>query len=62
MLKKVTTIITIIFCVLTMNVFAQSAEEAYDLYQQGIKAVGEKDYEAAIKDLTASLTMYETIT
>ena len=62
MLKKVTTIITISFCVLTMNVFAQSAEEAYDLYQQGIKAVGEKNYEAAIKDLTASLTMYEAIT
>jgi tetratricopeptide (TPR) repeat protein len=62
MFKKVTAIFTIIFCVLTMNVFAQSAEEAYDLYLIGVKAVEAKDYEAAIKDLTASLKMYEGIT
>jgi len=61
MFKKVTTIFTIIFCAWTMNVAAQSAEEAYDLYQKGIRAVEAKDYEAAINNLVASLNMYEGI-
>ena len=60
--RKVTTIFTIIFCAWTMNVAAQSAEEAYDLYQKGIKAAEARDYEAAIKELTASLSMYDGIT
>ncbi|MCL2040846.1 MAG: tetratricopeptide repeat protein [Bacteroidales bacterium] len=59
MFKKVTTIFTIIFYACALNVAAQSAEEAYELYQNGIKAVETKDYETAINELSASLTMYE---
>ena len=62
MFKKVATIFTIIFCACALNVAAQSAEEAYELYQNGIKAVETKDYETAINELSASLTMYEKMT
>ena len=61
-ISKVTAIITIFVCVSAMNVAAQSAEEVYDLYQKGMKAIESKDYEAAINDLTASLNMYGKIT
>jgi tetratricopeptide (TPR) repeat protein len=62
LLKRVATTITIILCVSAMNVAAQSAEEVYELYQKGMKAIEAKDYETAINDLTASLTMYGKIT
>jgi len=62
LMNKVTAIITIILCVSAMDVAAQSAEEVYDLYQQGLKSLETKDYETAIKNLTASLNAYEKIT
>ena len=60
MLKKVTTIFTIIFCALAFHATAQTPEEvSYNLYLKGIRAVEDKNYEDAIKDLTAAFNMYE---
>ena len=52
----------IIFCASAINVAAQSLEEAYDLYQKGVKAAEAKDYPAVIEYLTASIDMYAGIT
>ncbi|MDR0363909.1 MAG: hypothetical protein LBH92_02680 [Bacteroidales bacterium] len=60
--NKAKIIFTIIFSISVSFAAAQSAEEAYELYQSGVKALEAKNYEAAIDNLNKSVKMYEGVT
>lgn len=60
--NKIKIVLTIIFSAAVFFAAAQSAEEAYTLYQAGAKALEVKNYPDAIQNLDKSLKMYEGVT
>lgn len=62
LLKRVSIVLAVVFCVGIYSATAQSAEEAYSLYESGIKALETKNFETAISSLSKSIEMYGSVT